>query len=710
MRNLVYILLLVVSFSGKAQDGEISVAPKIDSIWQVDSLTKEDKVQYIYDISWLLITADADSAIFYAEMLMDSARHYNFPIYEGYGHSTKAESYIMKANYKRAIEEHKTARKIYERVDHKMGIGATLMNMGLIYFHLDDHETAQKFIKESLHYDKILKDTIGMVHTLKNLAVSHKRMKEFDEALNLTNQALELIEGKEEGHMGLLASVYGTKGSLYMSLNDYDKAYQSLRTAHEISKNYDIPEELIVNKNNLSMYYEHVGKLDLAAEYAKGSFDLSKQTKSVHGLENAAEQLANVYEKLGEHEQALKYYKSFITYRDSIKNDRNIEEMTRLEVEHDYELKAAKDSIRVQKEKEVLAAEKEWAERLNYAFFGGGALAIIFAIFLYNRYRVIGKQKKIIEEQKDTVEEQRDIANQKQKEAEEQHRLVEQKNREIIDSIQYARRLQSAILPSIADQVKSLFSDAFVYYVPKDIVAGDFYWCEKVDNVHYIAAADCTGHGVPGAMVSVMCSSALTKALIEDGIKDPGAILDRVRELIVERFEKSGESVNDGMDISLAAIHYDSDKENAQPIKMEWAGANNPLWIFRKASSDEVSQTDRIKIDEMRDYQFIQLRPDKQPVGKSFHAKPFTTVTCKVQENDQLYLFSDGYFDQFGGDTFQQRNKGGKKLKTKAFRDMLLDIRDQGMEQQGQTLEHNFIDWKGTLEQVDDVCVIGVRL
>lgn len=703
-------MLLVYSFSGYTQEGEISVAPKIDSIWRIDTLSKEDKIQYIYDISWLLITADADSAIFYAEMLMDSAKHYNFPIYEGYGHSTKAESYIMKANYKRAIEEHKTAREIYERVDHKMGIGATLMNMGLIYFHLDDHETAQKFIKESFQYDKILKDTIGMVHTLKNLAVSHKRMNEFDKALDLTNQALELIEGKEEGNMGLLAAVYGTKGSLYLSLKEYDKAYQAIRTAHEISKNYNIPEELIVDKNNLSMYYEHMGKLDLAAEYSKASYDLAKETKSVHGLENAAKQLYQVYEKMGKNDKALKYYKSYIKYRDSIKNDENIEEMTRLEVEHDYELKAAKDSIRVQKEKEVLAAEKEWAEKLNYAFFGGGALAIIFAIFLYSRYRVIGKQKKIIEEQKDIVEEQRDIANQKQKEAEEQHRLVEQKNREIIDSIQYARRLQSAILPSVADQVKSLFSDAFVYYVPKDIVAGDFYWCEKVDNVHYIAAADCTGHGVPGAMVSVMCSSALTKALIEDGIKDPGAILDRVRELIVERFEKSGESVNDGMDISLAAIHYDSPDKKGKPVKMEWAGANNPLWIFRKASSQNAEKNDGIVTESLDGYDLIQLKPDKQPVGKSYHGKPFTTVTCDVYKGDQLYLFSDGYVDQFGGKNADQRAKGGKKLKTKGFKSLLMSIQNLDLEEQGKTLEHNFIDWRGSLEQLDDVCVIGVKL
>lgn len=705
MKKFIYILFFSCSTFVFGQRNS-NVAHQVDSIWSIDTLTIEDKLYELYDISWSLIAEDVDTSIFYANMLLDSAEYYDLEQYSAYGHSTKAECYIMYANYKKAIDEYQYAKGLYEKTGNESGIGATLMNLGLVYFHLDDEETARKFIQESFFYDKKLKDTIGMVHTLTNLAVSYKRSKDYDMALNHINEALELIKGKEEQNIGLLAVIYGTKGNIYLTLEEYDKAYENIRTAHDISVKYDFKDDLIVNKSNLSIYYENKGKLDLALEYAIGSYDLAVLTKSVHGVEISAKQLSDIYEKLGNNANALKYYRVFINYRDSIKNDENIEEMTRLEVELDYEIKAAKDSIRVQKEKEVLAAEKEWAEKLNYVFFGAGALFIFFTIFLYNRYRIIGKQKRIIEQQKVAVELQRDIAHEKHKEAEIQHRLVEEKNKEIIDSIQYARRLQSAILPSIADQVKSLFSDAFVYYAPKDIVAGDFYWCEKVGNVHYIAAADCTGHGVPGAMVSVMCSSALSKALVEENITDPAAILDRVRQIIIERFEKSGEEVNDGMDISLAAVQY----KGKTPKHVEWAGANSPLWIFRTSGDTEEVSHEKIKVSKENGLTFIQLIPDKQPVGKSFHAQPFETLSFPIRKGDQMYLFSDGYVDQFGGETEMKRENGGKKLKSKGFNQMLRKIQDSSMEEQGLFLERNFREWRGGLEQIDDVCVIGVRV
>jgi serine phosphatase RsbU (regulator of sigma subunit) len=705
MNRLIYILFLISSNFVFGQSN-LNVAHKIDSVWSIDSLTKEDKLYYVYDVSWSLITEDVDKGILYANMLIDSAEYYNLDQYAAYGHSTKAECYIMYANYKKAIKEHQIAQKLYQKVGDEAGVGATLMNMGLVYFHLDEHETARKFIEQSLVYDKKLNDTIGMVHTLINLAVSYKKSEEYDVALDYYNQAIGLIKGKEEDNIGLLAVIYGAKGSLYLTKGQYEKAYENLRIAHDMSKRYDFKDNLLVNKNNLSMYYEQMGKLDLALEYATNSYEIAQSIKSVHGVEITTSQLSSIHEKLGNGTKALKYYKVFIEHRDSVKNDENIEEMTRLEVELDYEIKAAEDSIRVQKEKEVLAAEKEWAEKLNYAFFGGGALIIIFTVFLYNRYRIIGKQKRIIEEQKGAVEQQRDIAHEKHKEAEIQHRIVEEKNREIIDSIQYARRLQSAILPSIADQVKSLFTDAFVYYAPKDIVAGDFYWCEKVDNIHYIAAADCTGHGVPGAMVSVMCSSALSKALVEENIKDPASILDRVRQLIIERFEKSGEEVNDGMDISLAAVHYDG----KEPTHVEWAGANSPLWIFRNSVDTKESTQEKIKVVKEDEFTFIQLTPDKQPVGKSYRARPFETLTVPVRSGDSIYLFSDGYLDQFGGETEGQRQKGGKKLKSKGFKAMLQSLQFLKVDEQGFALEQNFREWRGNLEQIDDVCVIGIEV
>ncbi|MGM0477933.1 MAG: tetratricopeptide repeat protein [Bacteroidota bacterium] len=581
------------------------------------------------------------------------------------------------------------------------------MNIGNIYYLVEEHKVALRFFKESYEYDLELKDTIGMAQGLKNQASCHFSLSQYDRALNHYHQALELIDGYETNNMILTSAIYGGIGALLLEKGDYNKAYQSLQRAIKIDKKHDIKQSLISNYKNLSIYHDTLGNLDSAMYYARSSFEIAQKIKSFHGMQFGTKRLSEVYEKLDSTSKAIDYYKMFVKYRDSIRKDENIEETTRLEVQHQYELQAAKDSIRVQKEKEVLNAEKEWAERMNYTLFGGGALVIVFTVFLYNRYRLIGRQKGTIEQQKEDVERQRDIASEKQREAENQRQIVQEKNKEIIDSIQYASRLQSAILPSVNEQIKPLFDDAFVYYAPKDIVAGDFYWSERVDDVHYIAAADCTGHGVPGAMVSVMCSSALTKALVEENIQDPGQMLDRVRETIIERFEKSGKNVSDGMDISLAAVNVGS---NGKPPSVSWAGANNPLWIFRKEHNVQVPDNDKVKVNTEENSLLLQLLPDKQPVGKSFHAVPFNTVTVELQKGDQLYLFSDGYVDQFGGETEEKRQKGGKKLKSKGFRTLLRKIQHLPMEEQSRVLEQNFLEWKGGLEQVDDVCVIGVRL
>jgi serine phosphatase RsbU (regulator of sigma subunit) len=254
---------------------------------------------------------------------------------------------------------------------------------------------------------------------------------------------------------------------------------------------------------------------------------------------------------------------------------------------------------------------------------------------------------------------------------------VEEKNTEILSSIEYARRIQTAILPPMKI-VRSYLHDSFILYMPKDIVAGDFYWMETIGETVFFAACDCTGHGVPGALVSVVCNNALNRALNEFSEREPGKILDKTRELVVENFAKSDDDVKDGMDISLCALKTSN-------MELLWAGANNPLWIYRFAQNT---------IEE--------IRPDKQPVGKGHELKPFQTQQISISKNDVLYLFTDGYADQFGGDK-------GKKMTRAKFKEFLLSIARESMEQQKILLAENHYIYKGSEEQVDDICVIGVR-
>jgi serine phosphatase RsbU (regulator of sigma subunit) len=290
----------------------------------------------------------------------------------------------------------------------------------------------------------------------------------------------------------------------------------------------------------------------------------------------------------------------------------------------------------------------------------------------------IRKQKDEVEKQKDFAEEQRKNAESQKHFADLQKHLAEEKNREILDSIEYAKRIQTAILPPLRI-IREFLENAFVLYLPKDIVAGDFYWMETVGKTIYLAACDCTGHGVPGAMVSVVCNNALNRSLNEFGEREPGKIFDRTRELILENFSKSDEEVKDGMDASLCCL-------NLEKSELLWAGANNPLWIYRNGA----------KIIE-------EIKPDKQPIGSAHKPSAFTTHKIEIYPNDVLYLFTDGFTDQFGGSK-------NKKLTKRIFREILTQIAELPMEEQRSRLLDFHLQYRGKNEQVDDICIIGVKV
>jgi serine phosphatase RsbU (regulator of sigma subunit) len=252
----------------------------------------------------------------------------------------------------------------------------------------------------------------------------------------------------------------------------------------------------------------------------------------------------------------------------------------------------------------------------------------------------------------------------------------ETKNKELLDSIKYAKRIQNAIMPS-EKQLSQLIPNGFVFYQPKDIVAGDFYWLNQKDNNLYIASCDCTGHGVPGALVSVVCNAALNRSLKEFSLTKPGEILDKTRELVLQEFEKSEDEVSDGMDIALIKINGN---------RLSFSGANNPLWIIRNDSN-----------------LLEDIKGCKQSIGLTNHPTPFVTHELKLSTGDCVYIFTDGYADQFGGIK-------GKKFKTKAFKKLLQSVNSKSIIEQKIVIETTMKDWKGVLEQVDDICIIGLKI
>ena len=373
------------------------------------------------------------------------------------------------------------------------------------------------------------------------------------------------------------------------------------------------------------------------------------------------------YRAVNQYKSALEMYEIFIESRDSLESESNKKAMIRQEFKYVYEKKAEEDSLtnvieQNLKDAEILAerSEKEHHQVQTYYLYAGLGLALLFGGFIFNRFKVTDKQKVIIEEQKKVVDYS--------------FKELEIKNTEILDSIVYAKRIQSAIMPT-ESFVKENLKDSFILYKPKDVVAGDFYWIEPKNDKIMFAAADCTGHGVPGALVSVVCNNALNRSVREYGLTNPADILNKVRDIGVAEFEKADEDVNDGMDIALCSI---------EGMKLQYAGAFNPLWV-------------------VRDGELIIIKADKFSIGKFDSERDFTGHSMDLKKNDVVYIYSDGYADQFGGEF-------GKKFKTKALMELVQKIVDKPMTQQLSILDQVFTDWKGDLDQIDDVCVIGVRV
>lgn len=335
----------------------------------------------------------------------------------------------------------------------------------------------------------------------------------------------------------------------------------------------------------------------------------------------------------------------------------------------------------------AMNSEGYWSKDLAYSFtirapwwqtWWFRILTIVFIVtsfYAFFRWRTNSLRLRQKQLEQTVAERTTEVVHQKD-EAEKQKELVEKKQKEITDSINYAKRIQEAILPPMRF-VKHCFPDSFILYKPKDIVAGDFYWIETSGDEIIFAAADCTGHGVPGAMVSVICHNALNRTVKEFNITSPSKILDKTRELVIEQFEKSDEEVKDGMDISLCTL-------NKKTNNLLWAGANNPLWIIRNN-------------------ELIEYKPDKQPIGKYAETKSFTNHIIQLQKDDCIYVFTDGYADQFGGEE-------GKKLKAAKMKALLLSIHLKTMEKQKEDIFNLFEEWRGNIEQVDDVCIIGIKI
>ena len=274
---------------------------------------------------------------------------------------------------------------------------------------------------------------------------------------------------------------------------------------------------------------------------------------------------------------------------------------------------------------------------------------------------------------------------------------VKERTRQITDGIDYAQLIQVAVLPG-KEYLDQIMPEYFIFYKPKDIVSGDFYWIKEVKNSLIVVAADCTGHGVPGAFMSMLGITLLDEQLEGDRLDAPGKILDNLRSKVKKMLAQKGkaEEQKDGMDMAIAII----DKEKKE---LQFAGAHNPLYLIRNSSQLAGTEAELKASMVVNDSHLFELKGDKQPIGVHWEEKKFTSHRVRLMDNDTLYVFTDGFVDQFGG---EQR----KKYKSKRFKELLLSFQKESMDKQKQLLEDALESWSGDIDQIDDVCIIGLRM
>lgn len=623
--------------------------------------------------------------------------------------------YKSKGNTNKALEYYKKSLNLQNKIKDKYGLATAYNNIGLVYKEQGDIKKALNYYNKSLKVRELLNDKEGISMSYNNIAMIYQSQDKLSKALIFHQKSLKLRE--EINHKPSIALSLNNIGTLYNRMNNDEKAlehyikaknlYQeignksgtgfclnnigsilfnriknannpyikndSLDREIDIALNYFL-ESLELRKEinykdgiseslyNIAWVHFYVGKIKQAKEIGLKSLKLSKDIGYPENIKNAAGLLSEVYLKEKNGLAAMEMFKLHITMRDSINNLSTQKLIIQQQAKHEYEKQKVKDDAEHNK---LIAIEKEKKEKqqiLTAAAAGGLGLVIVFLIFVFNRLRITRKQKIIIEEQKEAV-----VA---------AHFELEEKNQEILDSINYAKRIQSAILPE-TDYFHKNLKDSFILYKPKDIVAGDFYWMEVIKDQVLYATADCTGHGVPGAMVSVVCSNSLNQSVKELETTNPAKILEMTRSLVKDHFNSKDENVRDGMDITLCVL-------NSKTNTIQFTGANNPLYIIRNGD-------------------LIEIKGDKQPVGNHIKEVPFTLHTYQLEKNDVVYTFSDGYVDQFGGPK-------GKKFMRKQFKELLIKISSLSLDKQKDILDQTFEQWKGDLDQIDDVCVIGVRI
>lgn len=606
--------------------------------------------------------------------------------------------YSFTGGYSKAIEHMLAALQTYEKEGDREGIAWTSLSIARLFNRIEIYDKALQYNELALNQYRGLGNQNGITLSLTEQANIYYHSGLNDKALKIAKEVLESNIQSQNTH-GQAAN-YLLIGIIYYELKNYAEANESLLRALDLKQT--VNDSIDIAKLN-----RYLGEVQIKKEnfndgfkYLNSALDIAQKQGMMADVRDIYQSLSQAYRLRGDYKKALENYGYHSTIKDSI----NAGEISKLEMQFDFDKREREQEI-ITKQREAMQQAKLERQRLFTLFISIAllltmALASVIFYFFREKQKInklliaqnheILRQKGEIEDQKQEIESQRDLA-------ERQRDQIADQQKQITDSIRYASRIQTAVLPR-AHNLKNYLREFFVFYQPKNIVSGDFYWVTPLpDGRIAVAVADCTGHGVPGAFMSMLGITLLKELTAMHQNEEAGEILFKLRQLVMSSLNQTGSEgeSHDGMDMSLVLI----DKTKNE---IEYAGAYLPMLIARK--SDMVGFDLEQSIETNNGFSLYEFKGNKMPIG--FHVigeKPFTTHKIKYQPNDVFYMFSDGYTDQFGGPS-------NLKYMLINFKKLLLDIQMFPLDEQRRIIEQNFEDYRGIQKQVDDILVMGFKV
>ncbi|MCD6019691.1 MAG: protein serine/threonine phosphatase [Bacteroidetes bacterium] len=620
----------------------------------------------------------ADSLFKYANLQLNLAIKINSVPHQVRAYTNLGVASTRLFKFNDALVNYLKARKILEK-NYNSGVSPIYGQIGYIYLRLYRKEEAYKYFKMQQSSSLVEKNYKSYLGSIVNLSDYFNTQGQVDSTISILNNGLSVSRKHGIHHFEViildnLANAYYALAQEKGDKKLFVKVQQYADTA--LALHYQ-------DKDSTAIFYIYgllgavnmdIGNYAKAENYYRQYISYSERTSDIFNLKIAMDEFSALYALQGKYQMAyrlrLRYDSINKLYLGEVANQQVEELNTKYGTE-----KKEQQNLLLQQQNELSAKTIKQQKLISYFIITGLILSLVFAFFMYRVYNQKKKAHQLITLQKEEVE-------RKQIEIEHQKQVIEGKQKEILDSINYAKRIQYALLASddlLKRNLRSVHdnhtSDYFVYFKPKDIVSGDFYWAAEHDNKFYLAACDSTGHGVPGAFMSLLNIGFLNEAIKEKNIDRPDEIFNYVRARLIKSI--SGEGQKDGMDGVL--ISYDKTNQ-----KIEYSAANNsPLLI--------------------RDNKIIELEKDRMPVGKGENENGFKLFSIDVKKGDVLYLYTDGYADQFGGPK-------AKKFKYKQLNELLLKYHNESMSSVEMILDRAFNEWKNQLEQVDDVLLVGIRL